>query len=373
MSAPLTHKPTPDQPPPRIEVGVLGWMHANLFSSWLNTALTVLAVYLLITILPPIIDWGLINATWEGRDRSICDANKDGACWTFIKVRFLQIMFGLYYGANPDQVWRPVLAFVLLVLLAIPLFLESFRYKRQLGITLLVVFPFAGYALIHGAWLGLPVAETAQWGGFMLTFILASVGIVCALPIGILLALGRRSEMPLVRALSVGYIEFWRGTPLITILFMASVMLPLFFPAEVDFDKVARAMIGIAMFQSAYTAEAVRGGLQSIPKGQFEAADAMGLKYWQSMRLVVLPQALKVSIPGIVNSFIELFKDTSLVAIIGLLDLLNMAQTASRSMEWKGYDMEGYLFAALLFWICCYGMSRYSQALERQLDTGHKR
>lgn len=363
----------PDQPPPRISVGAVGWMRSNLFSSWVNTALTVVAVYILITLLPPFLDWAFVNANLEGWDRSICDANKEGACWTFIKVRFLQIMFGLYYGANPDQVWRPVLAFGLLVALAIPLFIESFRYKRPLGLFLLVVFPFLAYGLIHGQWFGLPVAETSQWGGFMLTFILASVGIVCALPIGIVLALGRRSKMPLVRTLSVFYIEFWRGTPLITILFMASVMLPLFFPAEVDFDKVARAMIGIAMFQSAYTAEAIRGGLQAIPKGQFEAADAMGLRYWQSMRLIVLPQALKISIPGIVNSFIELFKDTSLVAIIGLLDLLNMAQTASRSIEWKGYDMEAYLFAALLFWICCYGMSRYSQALERKLDTGHKR
>lgn len=373
MSETLTHQPSPSQPPPRIEVGILGWMRANLFSSWANTGLTLVAVYLLYVLIPPFIEWALVNANWEGRDRSVCDANKDGACWTFIKVRFLQIMFGLYYGANPEQVWRPVLAFGLLVALVIPLFIESFRYKRHLGISLIVVFPFVAYALIHGKWLGLPVAETAQWGGFMLTFILASVGIVCALPIGIVLALGRRSRMPLVRTLSIFYIEFWRGTPLITILFMASVMLPLFFPAEVDFDKVARAMIGIAMFQSAYTAEAIRGGLQAIPKGQFEAADAMGLTYWRSMRLIVLPQALKISIPGIVNSFIELFKDTSLVAIIGLLDLLNMAQTASRSIEWKGYDMEAYLFAALLFWICCYGMSTYSQALERSLDTGHKR
>ncbi|MBS1270815.1 MAG: Inner membrane amino-acid ABC transporter permease protein YhdY [Gammaproteobacteria bacterium] len=372
MNAAFTHKPAPDRPPPRISVGAVGWMRDNLFSSWMNTALTIVAVYILITLIPPFVQWALLDANWGGRDRSICDANKDGACWTFIKVRFLQIMFGLYYGANPDQVWRPVLAFALLIALAIPLFVESFPYKRYVSIGLLVVFPFVGYGLIHGQWFGLPVAETSQWGGFMLTFVLASVGIVCALPIGILLALGRRSNMPLVRTLSVSYIEFWRGTPLITILFMASVMLPLFFPAEVDFDKVARAMIGIALFQSAYTAEAIRGGLQAMPRGQFEGADAMGLKYWQSMRLIILPQALKISIPGIVNSFIELFKDTSLVAIIGLLDLLNMAQTASRSIEWKGYDIEAYLFAALLFWICCYGMSRYSQALERKLDTGHK-
>jgi len=373
MSESLTHQPSPDQPAPRTSVGALGWIRDNLFSSWINAALTLLAVYLLIVLIPPFVEWAFLHANFHGKDRTICDANKDGACWTFIKVRFLQIMFGLFYGANPDQVWRPVLAFALLIGFGAPLFIESFPYKRYLGIGLVVVFPFVAFGLINGKWFGLPVAETARWGGFMLTFVLASVGIACALPIGILLALGRRSRMPVVRSLSIFYIEFWRGTPLITILFMASVMLPLFFPAKVEFDKVARAMIGIALFQSAYTAEAIRGGLQAMPKGQFEAADAMGLGYWQSMRLIILPQALKISIPGIVNSFIELFKDTSLVAIIGLLDLLNMAQTASRSIEWKGYDLEAYVFAALLFWICCYGMSRYSQALERKLDTGHKR
>jgi general L-amino acid transport system permease protein len=373
MSESLTYQPSADLPPPRTSVGALGWIRHNLFSSWINAALTILAVYLLIILVPPLVEWAVLHANFQGKDRTICDANKDGACWTFIKVRFLQIMFGLYYGANPDQVWRPVLAFVLLIGFGTPLFIESFPYKRYLGIGLLVVFPFVAFGLIHGRWFGLPVAETARWGGFMLTFVLASVGIACALPIGILLALGRRSRMPVVRSLSIFYIEFWRGTPLITILFMASVMLPLFFPAKVEFDKVARAMIGIALFQSAYTAEAIRGGLQAMPKGQFEAADAMGLSYWQSMRLIILPQALKISIPGIVNSFIELFKDTSLVAIIGLLDLLNMAQSASRSIEWKGYDLEAYVFAALLYWICCYGMSRYSQALERKLDTGHKR
>ncbi|MDN5882928.1 MAG: amino acid ABC transporter permease [Nitrosospira sp.] len=373
MSATLEHKPAPDQAPPVITVGAVAWLRQNLFSSWTNTALTIIAVYLMVEFLPPMIEWALLNANWTGDSRAICDANPDGACWTFVRVRLLQILFGLWYGSHPSQIWRPILAFALLIVLAIPLFIESFRYKRYVALFLLVVFPFIAYALIHGAWLGLPVAGTAQWGGFMLTVILAIVGIVFALPIGILLALGRRSTMPIVKTVSVFYIEFWRGTPLITVLFMASVMLPLFFPAQVDLDKVLRAMVGITMFQSAYTAEAIRAGLQAMPKGQFEAADAMGLKFWQSMRLIILPQALKISIPGIVNTFIELFKDTSLVAIIGLLDLLNMARITSRSTEWKGFDVEAYLFAALLYWICCYGMSRYSQALEAKLETGHKR
>jgi general L-amino acid transport system permease protein len=206
----------------------------------------------------------------------------------------------------------------------------------------------------------------------MLTLVLSIVGIVAALPIGILLALGRRSSMPIIRAVSTVYIELWRGAPLITILFMSSVMLPLFLPEGMDFDKLARAMIGISLFQSAYVAEAVRGGLQAIPKGQYEAAASMGLSYWQSMRLVVLPQALKLAIPGMVNTFIELFKDTSLVLIIGLFDLLAIIQQANADSNWLGFDTEGYIFAALVYWIFCFGMSRYSLALERKLDTGHK-
>jgi general L-amino acid transport system permease protein len=365
------HIPHPDLPPPITNIGVIGWMRQNLFSSPFNSALTLLMAWLLYITIPDLVSWALINASWSGDNREVCDANPEGACWTFINVRLNQILFGLYYGQNPDQVWRPITAFASLVLLIIPLLFAGFRHKAWLGGGIILLFPFFGFALIHGEWLGLPVAESSEWGGLMLTFILASIGIVAALPIGILLALGRRSEMPLVRAFSVIYIEFWRGTPLITILFMASVMLPLFFPSEVEFDKVVRALIGITLFQSAYTAEAIRGGLQAIPKGQYEAADALGLGYWRKMIFVILPQALRISIPGIVNTFIELFKDTSLVSIIGLLDLLNMAQTASRSLEWKGYDLEAYLFAAMLFWFFCYAISRYSQVLEKRLKTSH--
>ncbi len=368
----LTHTRLPDRAPPSSEIGIVHWARLHLFSSIPNTLMTLFSVYALYVLIPPVIDWALINASISGTDRSICDANEGGACWTFIKVRFNQIIFGLYYGSHPAQIWRPVLAFFMLVGLIIPLFVEKFRYKGILSAFILIAYPFIAFGLVHGAWFGLPVAETREWGGFLLTFILSIIGIVAALPLGILLALGRRSELPVIRSFSVFYIELWRGTPLITVLFMASVLLPLFFPAGVDFDKVLRALIGITLFQSAYTAEAIRGGLQAIPKGQFEAADALGLSYWKKMIFIVLPQALKISIPGIVNTFIELFKDTSLVSIIGLLDLLNMAQTASQSLEWKGYDTEAYVFAAFIFWIFCYGISRYSQSLEEKLDRGHR-
>ncbi|MBC8508618.1 MAG: amino acid ABC transporter permease, partial [Chloroflexi bacterium] len=278
------------------------------------------------------------------------------------------------YGFYPDELqWRPNLAGLLLILLMIPLFIDAFNRKWLLGGFILFVYPFIGYFLIHGGSFGLEIVETNKWGGLMLTLVLSAVGIVASLPIGIVLALGRRSEMPIVKSLSVVYIEFWRGVPLITVLFMSSVMLPLFLPEGTDFDKLLRAMIGIILFQSAYMAEVVRGGLQAIPKGQYEAAEALGLSYWKSMGLIILPQALKLVIPGIVNTFIALFKDTTLVLIIGLFDLLAIIQQANSDSSWLGFDTEGYIFAASVFWIFCFGMSRYSIALESKLNTGHKR
>jgi len=221
----------------------------------------------------------------------------------------------------------------------------------------------------------LPYVETPLWGGLMLTLVVALTGIVASLPLGIVLALGRRSHMPIIRTISVVFIEFWRGVPLITVLFMATVMFPLFLPEGVTFNQLLRALIGVALFSSAYMAEVVRGGLQAIPKGQYEAADALGLSYWKSMRLVILPQALKIVIPGIVNTFIGLFKDTTLVGIIGLFDLLGIVQAGLTDQKWLAPNVPytGYVFAAFSFWIFCYGMSRYSQYMERKLDTGHKR
>jgi len=379
-----TFTPIPSRPPPYNAMGPIAWMRENLFSSWFSTILTILVAWLLWTVLVPTFQWMFWDATWGGRLSDVCKVEKisedgktyivdaPGACWTFIRVRFVQIVFGLYFGANLDQIWRPILMFVLFLGVMTPLFIPAFRYKLHLSLFVLLVFPFIAFALVHGEWLGLPVADSDQWGGFLLTFFLASVGIVAAFPIGIVLALGRRSPMPVIRSFCIFYIELWRAVPLITILFMASNLLPLFFPAGIDFDKVVRAMIAITLFQSAYTAEAIRGGLQAIPKGQYEAADAMGMGYWKKVYFIILPQALKISIPGIVNTFIALFKDTTLVIIIGLKDFLGMAQTAARSSEWKGYDFEGYVFVAFIFYLCCSSMSRYSQALERKLQTGHQ-
>jgi general L-amino acid transport system permease protein len=222
---------------------------------------------------------------------------------------------------------------------------------------------------------GLEPVETPLWGGLLVTLVVAIVGIVASLPIGIVLALGRRSRMPVVRILSITLIEFVRGVPLITVLFMASVMLPVFLPPGVTFDKLLRALIGVAIFSSAYMAEVIRGGLQAIGRGQYEGAQAIGLGYWQMMRLVVLPQALRIVIPGIVNSFISLFKDTSLVLIIGIFDLLGIVQLGFSDANWAGPNIPatGYAFAALVFWLFCFGMSRYSIYTERRLHTGHRR
>ena len=373
--------PLPSRPAPRSTTGATGWLRANLLSSPLNIGLTLMVVYALLQIIPPAFQWMFVDAVWSGEDSMVCKTATDngetadapGACWAFINARLVQILFGLYFSGNPDQLWRPLLMFAILFSGIGMLLWPAFRHKMALGAFMILIFPFVAVALVHGEWLGLPVADTDQWGGFMLTFMLAAVGIVAALPIGIVMALGRRSELPVIRSLCVFYIELWRAAPLITILFMASNLLPLFFPSGVDFDKVVRAMIAITLFQSAYTAEAIRGGLQALPKGQFEAADALGLKYWKKNNLIILPQALKISIPGIVNTFIALFKDTTLVGIIGLFDFLGMSQTASRSPEWKGYDFEAYVFVAVIFFICCFSMSKYSQALERKLDTGHKK
>jgi general L-amino acid transport system permease protein len=295
---------------------------------------------------------------------------RDGACWTFVKMRFGQFIYGFYPS---DQRWRIDLGFILLILWAAPLFVRGVRHKTSIGLSLLILYPIIAYYLFTGGIFGLEVVETPKWGGLFLTLVIAMVGIVASLPIGIVLALGRRSNMPAIRAICIGFIELWRGVPLISVLFMASVMLPLFLPEGVNFDKLLRALIGVALFSAAYMAEVVRGGLQAIPKGQYEAAAASGLTYWQMMRLVILPQALKLVIPGIVSTFIGLFKDTTLVLIIGLFDLLGIAQAATQDPNWLGMTTEAYVAAGFGFWIFCFSMSRYSIYIEHKLHTGHKR
>ncbi|OLS63601.1 amino acid ABC transporter permease [Pseudomonas putida] len=358
----------PDMPPPVKTVGVVAWLRANLFSSGFNTLLTLGALYLVWLIVPPLLQWAVFKADWLGTSRADCSGQ--GACWVFIHQRFDQFMYGYYPG---EQRWRVDLVVLAALLGVLPLFLKRLPRKALYGAGFLLLYPLLAYVLLFGGMAGLVKVPTSQWGGLLLTLVIATVGIAGALPLGILLALGRRSRMPAVKVVCVTFIEFWRGVPLITVLFMSSVMLPLFLPEGMSFDKLLRAMIGVILFQSAYIAEVVRGGLQAIPKGQYEAAAAMGLGYWRAMGLVILPQALKLVIPGIVNTFIALFKDTSLVVIIGLFDLLNSVKQAAADPAWLGMATEGYVFAALVFWIFCFGMSHYSRGLERKLDTGHTR
>jgi general L-amino acid transport system permease protein len=244
--------------------------------------------------------------------------------------------------------------------------------KKYLAIFFFVIFPVLAFWLLYGG-LGLEVVETRLWGGFMLTLILSGIGIIFSLPLGVLLALGRRSELPVVHMLCVVLIEFVRGVPLLTILFMANVMLPFFLPPGIEFNVLLRVLLGVTIFAAAYMAEVVRGGLQALPKGQYEGAMAMGLGYWQMMRLIILPQALRVAIPGIVNNFISLAQDTTLVAIVGLYDFLNIVRAGSRDTNWLGTEIEGYAFCALVYWVFCFAMSRYSMYLERKLHTGHKK
>ncbi len=356
----------PDLPAPVTSTGVIGWLRLNLFATVPNAILTILAALFLLWFIPPILDWAIFSADWAGQTREDC--SREGACWVFIKVWFRQLMYGRY---PVEEIWRINLAYVIALAAGILLFVPGLRGKPWIGLFLLVGFPIIAFFLFVGGSFGLPEVETPLWGGLFLTLVISAVGIVASLPMGILLALGRRSNMPIVRALCVTFIEFWRGVPLITVLFMASVMFPLFLPEGMNFDKLIRALLGVMFFSSAYMAEVVRGGLQALPKGQYEAAQALGLNYWKMMGLVILPQALKLVIPGIVNTFIGLFKDTTLVLIIGLFDFLGMVQLAGTNPDWLGFAIEGYVFTAFGFWIFCFSMSRYSQHLEKKLHTGH--
>lgn len=346
------------------------WARQNLFSSWGNGFLTLLAAYVLYLLLPPIFDWAFFSAVWQGTSREDCLGPDVGACWPFVSAKFGQFIYGRY--PDPER-WRVNLTMLLGVAGLIPMLIAATPGKRWNALYLLGIYPIVAFYLLAGGAFGLAPVETNLWGGLLVTLVVAVSGIVASLPLGILLALGRRSTMPIIRMLSIGFIELWRGVPLITVLFMASVMLPLFLPQGFEFDKLLRALIGVALFASAYMAEVVRGGLQSIPRGQYEAAQALGLGYWQTMTFVILPQALKAVIPGIVNTFIGLFKDTTLVLIIGLFDLLGIIQLNFTDASWSTPQTSttGYVFAAAVFWAFCFAMSRYSHAMERRLNTEH--
>nr|WP_244313637.1 amino acid ABC transporter permease [Stappia sediminis] len=351
-------------------------MRRNLFSSIPNTILTLIGIWLAYSIFAPLINFAFVHAVWTGDNRDACLAQnvgrEVGACWPYVEAYFPQFIYGRY---PVEERYRVDIVYLLFALLIVPMLIPSVPAKRLNGLLLLVAFPIVAFFLLVGGVFGLPVVETSQWGGLLVTLVIAVTGITASLPIGILLALGRRSDMPIVRLLSIIFIEFWRGVPLITVLFMASVMLPLFLPEGVTFDKLMRVLIGVTLFSSAYMAEVVRGGLQAIPKGQYEGAQALGLRFWQMMRLIILPQALKLVIPGIVGTFIGLFKDTTLVLIVGMFDLLGQVQSSFTDPTWASPSQShtGYLFAAAIFWVFCFGMSRYSLFMEKKLHTGHKR
>ncbi|MEQ8247705.1 MAG: amino acid ABC transporter permease [Alphaproteobacteria bacterium] len=352
----------PERPPPVAMSGVVGWLRSNLFSGWASTILTLASLYALWLIIPGLLDWAYFDADFAGTDRFACTGT--GACWAWFDQRIDQFLYGFY---PPEQTWRVNLALLLLAPALAPILFDKMPGAKRLR-WFSLAYPFVATILLIGGF-GLEQVPTAKFGGFMLNVTVGLAGIVLSLPIGIVLALGRRSKMPIVRMLSVAFIEVFRGVPLITLLFVAAILLPIFLPTSFSLDLVVRVIIVVTAFASAYMAEVIRGGLQAIPRGQYEAAQALGLGYWKMMGLIVLPQALKISIPGIVNTFIGLFKDTTLVIVIGLFDVLNIGRTMISNPDWLGLAVEMQVFISLFFFVVCFSMSRYSVYLEQRLDT----
>ncbi|MCZ8043722.1 MAG: amino acid ABC transporter permease [Beijerinckiaceae bacterium] len=438
------------QAAPLSVAGPVAWVRNNLFSSPLNTALTLICLYVVVTSVPDLVRFYFTDAVWSGTNRDACLADKVGrpvgACWAYVADRFQYFIYGSY---PVSQRWRVNIVFLMFALSVVWMLWDRAPLKKLGAFFFFVVMPLGAYVLLVGGagaegvlrtvimitlalaalylvlsfvpglarfWTpapllevemaatplqrfqspkrlillslvvfglialladtaGLPRADTGLWGGIMVTFLIAAVGIVFSLPLGVMLALGRRSRLPIIQLLSVIFIEFVRGVPLITVLFMANTMLPLFVPQEWSPDRLLRPLIGVALFAAAYMAEVIRGGLQAIPKGQYEGAMSLGLGYWQMMRLIILPQALRIVIPGIVNTFIGLFKDTTLVTVVGIFDFLRTIEATLVDPTWATPTTRatGYAFAAVFYFLCCWGMSRYSIAVEKRLAAGQKR
>lgn len=425
--APLAYVSTETIPPSESPVntsGPIAWIQEKLFSSWFDGILTVVSLVVIVYSAMAFFPWMFFNSVWSAGSLAECREIDTGGCFAVIVVRFNQFMFGFYPS---EEYWRPILAFLLMFVAAAPMLHDTLPRKMLIftavypllaywllwggavwGVGLFVLALVAAYfiarivanfssvlGLIAGfvflavwflflqesvanamtsifGFVGFEPVESARFGGFLLTFIIGVTGIVASLPLGILLALGRKSNLPILKALCVGFIEFIRGVPLITLLFVASTLLNYFLPPGTSFDIILRVLIMVTLFASAYMAEVIRGGLAALPRGQYEAADALGLTYWQATQKIILPQALKISIPGIVNTFIGLFKDTTLVSIIGLLDPIGIMQPIRSDSNWNGIVWELYLFVGVVFFIACFVMSRYSMYFERKLDTGHR-
>jgi general L-amino acid transport system permease protein len=373
----LRTAPADRLPPPSLRRGLVAWSRESLFSSPLNVAMTVICVAFLAWVIPPLLRFFVFDAIWSADNRQGCLASPDnpdpGACWAYIRVWLSYFVYGFYPRVER---WRVDLFFAALAFgVAWLAWLSAPR--RDIGaVYFFIVLPILSFVLLGGMPIfGLVSVPSSLWGGILVTIVVATVGIVVSLPLGILLALGRRSDTPVIKLFSVTFIEFVRGVPLITVLFMASVMLPLFVPERFAPEKLVRALVGVALFASAYMAEVVRGGLASVPRGQYEAAQALGLTFWRMMGLVILPQALRVTLPNIVNTFIALFKDTSLVFIVGIFDFLRTIEAARVDPNWAtpNTSVTGYAFAAVFYFLCCYGMSRYARNVEARLSRAHRR
>jgi general L-amino acid transport system permease protein len=348
---------------------MIAWLRQRLFATPLDAAITLVCLYIVWRLSVPLVHWLLLDASWHGTSRDDCTGS--GACWVFVRVRFSQFMYGQY--PVPER-WRVDLVGALWVLVTLALSWRGLPHRRGAALAATVLLPPIGIVLLHGGWgTGLELVETREWGGLMLTLFLTLYAGLIAIPLGVLLALGRRSRLPLVRFASVVFIEFWRGVPIITVIFLASLLLPLIMPTGFDVDRLARAVIGLAFVIAAYMAEAVRGGLQALPEGQTEAAQALGLGYWRIQRMIVLPQALRIALPAMTNEVISLFKSTTLVLIVSIFDLLGIAQAALADPAWVGMNMEAYVFAGAIYWFACFGLSQWSRTRERRLQAAHGR
>jgi len=363
--------------PTAVMVGPWAWVRANLFSSWWSTAVTLVLGYIIVRVLFGLFEWGVIHAIWSVpySDRGIADtavcqnAKGTGACWAVIADKYRLILFGRY---PYDQQWRPAVVVLLFIGLYVVSAMRRF-WRWELAVVWVATLALVG-VLMWGGILGLTEVSEDSWGGLPITLILATFGAAFSFPLAVLVALGRRStKLPAVKMLCVLYVEIIRGVPLVSVLFMASVMFPLFMPAGVNIDKLLRAQIAFILFAGAYLAEVVRGGLQALPKGQAEAADAMGLSYWQKTSFIILPQALRLVIPPLVNTFIGFFKDTSLVLIIGIFDLLTMGKVALSDPPWQSFSTEVYIALAAVYIAFCFAMSKYSRSLERDLNRSRQR
>jgi general L-amino acid transport system permease protein len=339
-------------------------INKNLNSSNINAILSLIVIFILIKYVPSLLNWLFFDANFLGSTKEDCTG--DGACWVFVRVWFNRFMYGMYPDAEQ---WRINVSFLVLFGSIILIFIFPQKFKKYIILFLLFIFPIIALNLISGGLFGLKWIETGAWGGLSLTFIVSAFALIFCFPIGVFLALGRRSDLPAIRYSSIGFIELWRGVPLITVLFMSAVMFPMFLPDGTYMDKLMRVIIAITLFEAAYMAEVVRGGLQALPRGQYDAAKSLGMGYWRMHFLIIMPQALKLVIPGIANTFLALVKDTPLIFVVGLLELAGMIGLAKTNPKWLGMATEGYVFAAFIFWIICFSMSRYSQNLEKKLST----